>query len=188
MDEALISRITKELAPIAGRSTVEFGLLPCRKGVDEQRVIVIDLISQDEPLRIGVDADFDSLSAGKITGAVLKPELEASFDSHMQDIFTGKSAFELPKKPVVIIAELPTLSLVPLLSGRSGQDIAFVFTAGSFLCHFAILLRERGIPAIISASAADSLQVGDMVEISVDSRHGSFRKHVVDEKIVGTRP
>jgi hypothetical protein len=186
IDGSLVRRIAKELAPMARQSTVEFGVLPCRDAPNaEQIVFEIDVIFQERPLKIGANADVDSLSAGHMIGSVFKPQLRTGFDTHLHDTPPRRPVGELPKAPIVVVAELPTLSLAPLLHGRSGHDIAFVFSAGSFLCHFAILLRERGIPAIISASLANSLQTGETVEVAVGSHRGSFVRKVAQQEEKG---
>jgi phosphoenolpyruvate-protein kinase (PTS system EI component) len=43
---------------------------------------------------------------------------------------------------------LPSISLLDIL-GKAGRNIGFVFQEGATLCHFAVILRELGIPAIV---------------------------------------
>ncbi|MFE4540302.1 PEP/pyruvate-binding domain-containing protein [Streptomyces scopuliridis] len=62
---------------------------------------------------------------------------------------------------VIVVAEYPSAGLIPLVDLAAG----FVFRRGNLLCHTAIVLRERGVPAIVSAGAA-GLRDGMTVEIS----------------------
>ncbi|MFE4644512.1 PEP-utilizing enzyme [Streptomyces sp. NPDC056730] len=62
---------------------------------------------------------------------------------------------------VIVVAEYPSAGLIPLVDLAAG----FVFQRGNLLCHTAIVLRERGVPAIVSPGAA-RLRDGMAVEIS----------------------
>ncbi|MGW6605341.1 PEP/pyruvate-binding domain-containing protein [Streptomyces sp. NPDC055036] len=64
-------------------------------------------------------------------------------------------------KDVIVVAEYPSAGLIPLVDLAAG----FVFQRGNLLCHTAIVLRERGVPAIVSPGAARLLD-GMAVEIS----------------------
>jgi len=54
----------------------------------------------------------------------------------------------------IILAESPGIELTPLVSGAKG----FIFRKGALLAHFAVILRERGIPAFIAGNLIDSLE------------------------------
>ncbi|KRD23486.1 MULTISPECIES: PEP/pyruvate-binding domain-containing protein [unclassified Streptomyces] len=62
---------------------------------------------------------------------------------------------------VIVVAEYPSAGLIPLVDLAAG----FVFQRGNLLCHTAIVLRERGVPAIVSPGAT-GLRDGMRVEIS----------------------
>jgi phosphoenolpyruvate-protein kinase (PTS system EI component) len=51
------------------------------------------------------------------------------------------------------VAEYPKRTLAVLLDDVAG----FVFERGSILCHLAIILRERGVPAVILEDAREQL-------------------------------
>ena len=63
---------------------------------------------------------------------------------------------------VIVVAEYPSAGLIPLVDFAAG----FVFQRGNLLCHTAIVLRERGVPAIVSRTAAPLLRDGMSVEVS----------------------
>lgn len=69
----------------------------------------------------------------------------------------------LEQKPIVL-APRPFAILAALIPHASG----FVFEHGSTLCHLAILLRERGVPALESSELYASLETGD--PLTLDAR------------------
>lgn len=54
----------------------------------------------------------------------------------------------------IILAEAPQIELTPLVSSAKG----FIFRKGALLAHFAVVLRERKIPAFIVGNLIDSLE------------------------------
>ena len=64
----------------------------------------------------------------------------------------------------IIVCEYPNEKLSVLLDTAKG----FIFERGSLLCHFAIILRERKIPAVIVPNALSVFKEGQMVEIQND--------------------
>ncbi|WP_418038479.1 PEP/pyruvate-binding domain-containing protein [Paenibacillus xylanilyticus] len=58
-----------------------------------------------------------------------------------------------PDKPIVV-SDFPKRSLAPLIPYVSG----FIFEKGAVLCHLSILLREAGIPAMISSEMYETLK------------------------------
>ncbi len=66
------------------------------------------------------------------------------------------------KNGVIVVAEYPSAGLIPLVDLASG----FVFERGNLLCHTAIVLRERGVPAIVAPGAGKWLRDGMKVELS----------------------
>ena len=64
------------------------------------------------------------------------------------------------RRPIVV-AEYPKRTLAVLLDDVAG----FVFERGSLLCHLAIILRERGIPAVILGDARAELSRATQIYI-----------------------
>src|SRR3989338_5293284 len=54
----------------------------------------------------------------------------------------------------IILAEKPDIELTPLASRAKG----FIFRKGALLAHFAVILRERSLPAFIVGNLIDSLE------------------------------
>ena len=109
------------------------------------------------------------LSAGSFTGKVLRIENEdllKSIDTHFHDVRVGNEI-----QNVILVAERPRLSLVKYLP-TEGRDIGFLFENGSRLCHLAVLLRERGIPAMFVGDIYNQLK--DECQVSFDTSTGTL--------------
>lgn len=62
----------------------------------------------------------------------------------------------------IVVCEYPNEKLAVILDKAKG----FIFERGSLLCHFAIILRERHIPAVVYPNALDRITESQMVSIS----------------------
>jgi len=49
---------------------------------------------------------------------------------------------------VIFLCRRPNIALLPLLEQYEPGRIGFLFEEGSVLCHLAVVLREKGIPAV----------------------------------------
>ena len=72
---------------------------------------------------------------------------------------------------VILVADRPRLSLVKYLPNEGG-NIGFLFESGSRLCHLAVLLRERGIPAMFVGDRYDQLL--NQCQVSFETSTGSL--------------
>jgi phosphoenolpyruvate-protein kinase (PTS system EI component) len=68
------------------------------------------------------------------------------------------------QKPIIVVAEYPSIGLASIIQYVHG----FVFERCPLLCHLAIILRERGIPAIVVANARSRISTGDSLQIGPD--------------------
>jgi rifampicin phosphotransferase len=77
----------------------------------------------------------------------------------------------LPENPIIVAAR-PYAALSVLI----GHVAGFIFTEGSILCHLAILLRESGTPAVISAQTPQSgyAHIADGTVRYIPSSRSSF--------------
>lgn len=66
-------------------------------------------------------------------------------------------------EPLVYFAAYPSTGLIPLIDGAVG----FVFARGTLLAHTCIVLRERGVPAVINPDVAH-IKNGDRVRLGPD--------------------
>ena len=109
------------------------------------------------------------LSAGSFTGKVLRiqnEDLLTSIDSHFHDDREGNNI-----EGVIIVADRPRLSLIKYLPNEGG-NIGFLFENGSRLCHLAVLLRERSIPAMFVGELYNELVNGS--QVSFETSTGSL--------------
>ena len=68
-----------------------------------------------------------------------------SLDKHFHD---DVEAIEQISEEVIFLCQTPSISLLDLISKYDSKKIAFAFAEGSVLCHLAVVLREKRIPAI----------------------------------------
>ena len=88
------------------------------------------------------------ISSGKVTGKLIKMDIGdnvGAIDTHFFNEIKNKT---VRYNNVIFACELPSISLLNLLE-EVGNNIGFVFKEGSALCHFAVTLREKGIPALV---------------------------------------
>lgn len=70
------------------------------------------------------------------------------------------------QRKFIFLAKKPLSKLVPLIPCAKG----FIFREGSLLCHFAILLRESEIPAVILMDSKTRLKTGTLARIDAEPR------------------
>lgn len=124
---------------------VEFGLLYDQYGGITP--YLIDFVDSGMKLEIssaGISKGI--ISSGIITGrAVYVTNGLQSFDLHFAD---ERNDILTETEPMVFFCDNPDISLTNIIDKYGVKNIGFVFATGSILCHFAVLLREKGIPAI----------------------------------------
>jgi hypothetical protein len=104
------------------------------------------------------------ISKGRIRGRAVILQKEGVYDaisSHYHDKINGSSR---KSGTHVVFADLPDISLLRILEEYDEKGIGFVFRQGSVLCHLSIVLRERGIPAVI-LDQEFPVREGEMVTI-----------------------
>jgi hypothetical protein len=141
-----IADATRRYTSIIGSNTTcEFFLLddiPCLLAAQKRSI-------KKMPLSVSCTENVKTITPGVIRGTIKKVS-EAS----VPDIVTN-----LTKncQKYVFLADKPFSELVGLLQFADG----FIFNEGSMLCHLAILLRERGIPARIIRGSISQYEDGD---------------------------
>lgn len=162
---------------------LEFGILRERNGTVSG--YVIDLAEGDsqsctnqltrELISMGV------VSPGRVTGKVLRIPNDANaygadsgLDIHLME---GLGVAEETLGELVIVADRASIDLLPLVT-KCGKNTAFVFRHASLLAHLCVVLRERGIPAMVveDADLFDGLSEGSLV--TVDATDGGNRPWV----------
>ena len=154
-----ILEVLKTIQENYPKHCIEFGIEP--NGVP----FLID----HYPAEMSDEGSNQVLSAGSFTGKVLRIENEdllTSIDSHFHDVREGNDI-----EDVILVADRPRLSLVKYLP-KEGGNIGFLFENGSRLCHLAVLLRERGIPAMFVGDLYN--QLVNECQVSFETSTGSL--------------
>ena len=154
-----ILKVLKTIQENYPKHCIEFGIEP--NGVP----FLID----HYPAEMSDEGSNQVLSAGSFTGKVLRIENEdllTSIDSHFHDVREGNDI-----EDVILVADRPRLSLVKYLP-KEGGNIGFLFENGSRLCHLAVLLRERGIPAMFVGDIYN--QLVNECQVSFETSTGSL--------------
>jgi phosphohistidine swiveling domain-containing protein len=127
-------------------SVVEFGVIKNSNGTIQP--YLIDFVDDCPPANIApADISTGVISRGKVTGVIMyisEPEID-SLDLHFYD---GKVSSNQTDKAMIFFCRNPNIALLSLLETYDNKSIGFVFEDGSVLCHFAVILRERNIPAV----------------------------------------
>ena len=93
------------------------------------------------------------LSEGKIEGRLKILDL-GNFNDSLNSHFYNEidNTLSVSSEKIIFYAKLPSIKFLDILGKYKSSDIGFVFEKGSLLCHLSVLLREKGIPAIIGVS------------------------------------
>ncbi len=174
LDSTVLKEILKSFRPLWETKpvAVEFGLMRDRE--DSLIPYLIDFVPVSESESLDTSRVLEGvISKGKITGSALVLQKQGHVDSlsfHYSDEMIGK-----PRRSgaYVIFADLPDISLLGTLEEFNERTIGFVFKQGSALCHLSIVLRERGIPAVILDT---EFPVRDGETITVDALTPSLRQ------------
>lgn len=147
LSDNLVQETFKKIAPLFIKPglNVEFGLLKNNNGY---LPYLIDYTVENEACVDLKNISNGVISSGKVTGKLIRVESGdpvGAIDAHFHNKIQRKT---IKQDNVIYACDLPTISLLKLLE-ESGDNIGFVFKEGSSLCHFAVTLREKNIPAIV---------------------------------------
>lgn len=162
IDDDLLLDIQRQFAPILEQenSNIEFGILD--DDGDNYPYLIDYTIDKSEESLDSNDIEQGIISRGSITGKLVElysQDIEHSLNAHCKnEISMSNETCE----PVIYMSDLPRIDLMEKLEQK---NIGFIFKGGSMLCHLAILLRERGIPAIIKQNT-DDLTVGEIYSLN----------------------
>lgn len=130
----------------AKNAVVEFGVL--RNGQAHYQPYLIDFFDDNSDVNVSpTDIQEGIISRGKITGRIVHVN-EDSSDSFNLHLYDGMKENDLCEDSIVFFCEKPYISLLSLLRTHNTKKIGFVFNECALLCHFAVVLREMGIPAL----------------------------------------
>ncbi len=148
-----LRNIIKTFKPIFDKRNVaiEFGIL---YNDNHYQPYLIDCVEDNKIDNVDlVSAQKGVLSDGQIEGKLEFLDLgdfEDSLNAHFFNEIDNVTNFDSEK--IIFYAKLPSIKFLDILGKYEASNIGFVFEKGSLLCHLSVLLRERGIPAIIGIS------------------------------------
>jgi phosphohistidine swiveling domain-containing protein len=157
-------------------AALEFGIL--KDGIG-WKAYLIDVAEADKGA-IALDTTLINsgvLSAGTCRGRLQKMDCGSitTLDGHLNDRVNHNMA---ATENIIIVAERTSVDLLPLV-GAPGI-VGFIFAEGSVLAHLSVVLREKGIPAVVldDQAAYSSLPIGSCVELNTVSRDLAKNKRV----------
>lgn len=148
-------------------AALEFGMIEQGGGL---RGYLIDVAEGDacgmdlglEQIRSGV------LSVGRCTGRLCRFDSQdhVALDKHLHN---RPEHVQLGQAGVIVVARRASVDMLPYV-GAPGV-VGFIFEQGAVLAHLAVVLREKGIPAIAldDAAAFGELPVGALAELDASS-------------------
>jgi phosphohistidine swiveling domain-containing protein len=165
----------EQITPLFGEypdAALEFGIVKRQDGAIFG--YVIDMAEGDsESCARRLDRDLiraGVVSAGRATGRVMRffNDTATELDAHLLE------GFEAPEdrlEEVVIVADRASVDLLPLVNRCGNNNTAFVFRHASVLAHLCVVLRERGIPAVVleDDELFDGLAAGLAVTVEASS-------------------
>ena len=183
----VLARIVKDFAPLTNVKTraLEFGVYETKE--KELQPYLIDLV--DVSPESNIDCSLlgtGVLSQGVFTGRIVNvPKDFLSLQSLHEHLQSNQSSTRSEHEPFIYHATRPDIGLLRLVRFASHGRIAFVFDEGSFLSHFAIILREKQIPAIID-SQLSALEDGFMAKLDAQSENlpSAQRLTLVEQRFV----
>jgi phosphohistidine swiveling domain-containing protein len=169
---ASIAETMDPLLELYGDAALEFGVIK-RSGR-----LVPYLIDVAEGDVAGIQLDAALINSGVLSVGVcqghaspVRLKRHGALDRHLHD----KTRAKIDKgRPVVVVAEQPSVELLPLV-GAPGV-VGFAFRQGSVLAHLAVVLREKGIPAIIVDDRKVFQSLSDGVPIRIDAATRSLAR------------
>ena len=173
LDEKLAERV----AQVTRQFCDAFGEVRLEWYIYNQEIYIKDLTVENQPLQCVPQAA--TVSPGVASGYAVclddiseYDELAERFMISVRHLDDGVASSELvaqthdlcQQKPIIVVAEYPSIGLASIIQYVHG----FVFERCPLLCHLAIILRERGIPAIVVANARSRISTGDSLQIGPD--------------------
>lgn len=176
LPENEIKNIISTFRPIFSEKdvTVEFGVLK-KHGGYEFYLIDCTYEKMEDHVDLSV-IERGVLSAGKIEGKIKfldDVDFDQSLNAHFYNEIEEEKATS--NKNVIFHAKLPNIKFLDILGKYDNSRIGFVFESGSLLCHLSVLLRERGIPAIIGVNR-QTLSEGDRYILDTNAKQILVKK------------
>jgi phosphohistidine swiveling domain-containing protein len=165
-------QIIEEMRPLFvayPESALEFGIIRSKEGV---HTYLIDVAESD----VGsIDLDHAMLlsgvlSQGQSEGRVMRVDTleEEPLDSHFHDLHSDVAS---SSGGSIIVAEKASTELIKVACAPDVRGC--IFHEASILAHLPVVLREKGIPALIleDRNMFESLQDGQRISLDASNRH-----------------
>ncbi|MBX7047312.1 MAG: hypothetical protein K1X86_15890 [Ignavibacteria bacterium] len=167
LDVKNLKSLINKLEPLLSETNcvIEFGLLKNKK-TSHLLPYLIDLV--DDKSTADLSSQLISqgvISPGMASGKIHKIVNSGSDESlnlHFHDVNDTNQSIN---DETIFVANTPDIALLKILKNYNNKKIGFVFKEGSILSHFSILLREKGIPAVIVGEKYSNLTEGEAVKI-----------------------
>jgi phosphohistidine swiveling domain-containing protein len=171
LDDGTLRQIAEALDPLLdlyNNAALEFGIV---ENDDLRQIYLIDVAEADSG-GLTLDADLITsgvLSAGSCCGRAVRVDLSAmgTLDTHLHDKPTNS---RVESESMIVVAERASVDLLPYV-GAPGV-VGFIFERGSVLAHLAVVLREKGIPAVAveDKSVFDNLPLDSIIKLDASQR------------------
>lgn len=165
---------------LSSDAVVEFGIIKNQEDTISYLIDFVDNSSGNEmemtDIRSGI------ISKGKRSGMICHVSLDDydSLNMHYHDILENE---EKKGNNIVFFCKRPDIGLLEILHFYDNSKISFVFAEASLLCHFAVVLRERKIPAIVIGEFQKSdYQAGRKCTVDADSENLFRRGRILYEE------
>lgn len=154
-----------------GQILIEFGIL--KDGQDTPYLIDCVKATKETDIPFS-EIEKGTVSEGKIVGRLIKLKsdnnmeaLNTHFHNNIEQLLSENN------EQILFYSETPSIQLMELLNKYDSSRIGFIFKTGSLLCHFAVLLRERMIPAVRGIDGSN-LQEGKYYLLDTRQDIGKF--------------
>jgi hypothetical protein len=155
-----------------GGKSVEFGIIRHSSQDFKGKLMpyLIDFVDDPEGRNLKSTELLNGiLSRGKIQGKLVNLTKESikkdAFNFHYLDLEHTESK---SSEPIIYVCDKPYISLLTIVNEHQSGTVGFIFRDGSLLCHLAITLRERRIPAIILEDQM-ILKEGKVIELDAST-------------------
>ncbi len=120
---------------------IEFGMI---KHNDEFLPYLIDFVDSDDKIKTA-NLGKGIISGGYCRGRIQNVKCDESLNKHFHDKHKNDNKIV---ENIIFCCDTPNIGLLDLLDKYDNKHIGFVFKEGSVLCHLAVVLREKGVPAV----------------------------------------
>lgn len=187
VSHSVLASIVKDFSRLTNVKTraLEFGVFETSHKILKPYLIDLVDVSPESSISCSL-LNAGILSQGVFTGRIVDvPTNFLNLDSLNEHLHSNPSSGQSEHEPLIYYALRPDIGLLRLVRFAIRDRIAFIFDEGSFLSHFAIILREKRIPAIIN-SASKKFNEGTMAKLDAISENLSSDQRLtpIEQRLV----